>query len=137
MQDWRWKRCIDVLKDYNDTDKYIKDIEEQIRVPYRESDENSDIKGSRTDNDVMFGTLWTIETHKAINQLRKNKNVVNNLLEECGEDTEKIIRELYIKKFPKYTLSGLVQSNSLTCGRNKAIKLRQKFFEELDKKLDN
>ncbi|MFC6347560.1 hypothetical protein [Vagococcus carniphilus] len=31
------------------------------------------IKGTRIDNDLMFDTMWTIETHKAINQLKLKK----------------------------------------------------------------
>lgn len=136
MENWRWARCESALKDYNDIDKYVAKIEKQIRVPHRESDINADIKGTRIDNDLMFDTMWTIETHKAINQLKLKKQAITELLEECGHDTETIIRELYIKKFPQYTLQGLVKQNKLSCGRNKALELRKKFFDELDKKLD-
>lgn len=136
MDDWRWKRCVTVLREYEDYDSYIKAIEEQLRVPFKEEDLNSDIKGTRTDNDTMFNTLWTIETHKALTQFKHNKAVVKKLLNECGEDTETIIKELYIRKFPQYTLNGLVQKNILNCGRNKAIELRKKFFVELDNKLN-
>lgn len=52
------------------------------------------------------------------------------------DDTETIIGELYIKKFPQYTIQGLVKQNKLSCGRNKALELRKKFFDELDKMLD-
>lgn len=137
MENWRWTRCESALKDYNDIDKYVAKIEKQIRVPHKESDINADIKGTRIDNDLMFDTMWTIETHKAINQLRIKKRAITELLAECGNDTEKIIRELHIKKFPKYTLYGLVEQKKVSCGRNKAIELRKKFFQELDKKLDN
>lgn len=137
MENWRWARCESALKDYNDIDKYVAKIEKQIRVPHKESDINADIKGTRIDNDLMFDTMWTIETHKAINQLKLKKQAITELLAECGDDTETIIRELHIKKFPKYTLYGLVDQRKVSCGRNKAIKLRKKFFQELDKKLDN
>ena len=137
MENWRWARCESALKDYNDIDKYVAKIEKQIRVPHKESDINADIKGTRIDNDLMFDTMWTIETHRAINQLKLKKRAITELLEECGDDTETIIRELHIKKFPKYTLYGLVDQRKVSCGRNKAIELRKKFFQELDKKLDN
>lgn len=137
MENWRWARCESALKDYNDIDKYVAKIEKQIRVPHKESDINADIKGTRIDNDLMFDTMWTIETHKAINQLKLKKQAITELLSECGDDTETIIRELHIKKFPKYTLYGLVDQRKVSCGRNKAIELRKRFFQELDKKLDN
>ena len=46
-----------------------------------------------------------------------------------------IIRELYMRKFPRYTMQGLVQEQKIKCGRDKAFKLRNRFFEELDKVL--
>ncbi|MGY3766928.1 integrase [Vagococcus vulneris] len=136
MENWRWGRCESALRDYNDIDTYIKKIEEEIRVPYHEPDLNADIKGTRTDSDMMFDTMWTIQTHDAINQLRRKKQVITELLNECDDDTEIIIRELYLKKWPRFTLNGLVDQQIISCGRNKAIKLRRKFFEELDRELE-
>lgn len=136
MENWRWARCESALKDYNNIESYIKKIEKEIRVPYRESDVNADIKGTRVDNDVMFNTMWTIETHKAINQLIKTKKAIDDLLDECDDDTRIIINEIHLKKWPKYTLYGLVEQRKVSCGRGKATKLRRKFFEELDKRLD-
>jgi hypothetical protein len=60
---------------------------------------------------------------------------VSELLEDCGVDTETIIRELYMRKFPRYTMQGLVQERKISCGKDKAFKLRNLFFEELDKAL--
>lgn len=136
MEKWRVERVKAVLKDYRDTDKYVRKLEEEIRVPYREEDVNRDIKGTRNDSDLMFGTLWTIETDKQIRRLKRNKQIVQELLDECGSDTETIIRELYIKRFPQYTMQGLVDNLVIKCGRNKAFTLRDKFFEELDRSLD-
>lgn len=136
MEKWRVERVKAVLKDYRDTDKYVRKLEEEIRVPYRENDVNRDIKGSSTDSDTMFGTMWTIETDRRIQQLRRNEAIVQELLDECGKDTETIIRELYIKRFPQYTMRGLVDNHKVDCGRNKAFALRDKFFEELDRSLD-
>lgn len=136
MEKWRVERVKAVLKDYRDTDKYVRKLEEEIRVPYRENDVNRDIKGSSTDSDTMFGTMWTIETDRRIQQLRRNEAIVQELLDECGKDTETIIRELYIKRFPQYTMQGLVDSFQIKCGKTKAFEYRNRFFEELDKMLD-
>lgn len=136
MDKWRFERVKKVLKDYDDTEKYIEQIMQSIRTPYRETDINADIKGTRTDNDMMFNELWTIETHRALKCLKRNKRIVKQLLEECGTDAEVIIRELYLKKFPRYTMQGLVMNHKVSCGRGKAIKLRDHFFEELDRELD-
>lgn len=136
MEKWRVERVKAVLKDYRDTDKYVKKLEEEIRVPYREEDVNGDIKGTRSDSDLMFGTLWTIETDKQIRRLKRNKQIVEELLDECGSDTETIIRELYIKRFPQYTMQGLVEQRIILASVSTAKRLRNKFFEEVDKQLD-
>lgn len=136
MEKWRVERVKAVLKDYRDTDKYVRKLEEEIRVPDREEDVNGDIKGTRSDSDLMFGTLWTIETDKQIRRLKRNKQIVQELLDECGSDTETIIRELYIKRFPQYTMQGLVEQKIILASVSTAKRLRNKFFEEVDKQLD-
>ncbi|HBA1104358.1 TPA: integrase [Enterococcus faecium] len=136
MEKWRVERVKAVLKDYRDTDKYVRKLEEEIRVPYREEDINGDIKGTRSDSDTMFGTLWTIETDKQIRRLKRNKQIVQELLDECGSDTETIIRELYIRRFPQYTMQGLVEQRIILASVSTAKRLRNKFFEEVDKQLD-
>jgi RinA family phage transcriptional activator len=136
LEKWRVERVKAVLKDYRDTDKYVRKLEEEIRVPYREEDVNGDIKGTRSDSDTMFGTLWTIETDKQIRRLKRNKQIVEELLDECGSDTETIIRELYIKRFPQYTMQGLVEQKIILASVSTAKRLRNKFFEEVDKQLD-
>ncbi|MDO0919881.1 MULTISPECIES: integrase [unclassified Enterococcus] len=136
MEKWRVERVKAVLKDYRDTDKYVRKLEEEIRIPYREEDVNGDIKGTRSDSDLMFGTLWTIETDKQIRRLKRNKQIVQELLDECGSDTETIIRELYIKRFPQYTMQGLVEQRIILASVSTAKRLRNKFFEEVDKQLD-
>lgn len=136
MEKWRVERVKAVLKDYRDTDKYVRKLEEEIRVPYREEDVNGDIKGTRSDSDTMFGTLWSIETDKQIRRLKRNKQIVEELLDECGSDTETIIRELYIKRFPQYTMQGLVEQRIILASVSTAKRLRNKFFEEVDKQLD-
>jgi phage transcriptional activator, RinA family len=136
LEKWRVERVKAVLKDYRDTDKYVRKLEEEIRVPYREEDVNGDIKRTRSDSDLMFGTLWTIETDKQIRRLKRNKQIVQELLDECGSDTETIIRELYIKRFPQYTMQGLVEQRIILASVSTAKRLRNKFFEEVDKQLD-
>jgi len=136
LEKWRVERVKAVLKDYRDTEKYVRKLEEEIRVPYREEDVNGDIKGTRSDSDLMFGTMWTIETDRRIKRLRRNEAIVQELLDECGKDTETIIRELYIKRFPQYTMQGLVDNHKIDCGKTKAFEYRNRFFEEMDKALE-
>lgn len=136
MEKWRFERVKQILKDYPDTDKYIRKIEESIRTPYKASDVNGDIKGTRMDNDPNFATMWTIETHKQIANFKRNKQIIDDLLYECGADTETIIRELYIKKFPQYTMQGLVVNRLVNVSISTAKRLRNNFFKEVDRQLD-
>lgn len=136
MEKWRFERVKQILKDYPDTDKYIRKIEEGIRTPYKASDVNGDIKGTKIDNDPNFTTLWTIETHKQIANFKRNKQIIDDLLYECGVDTETIIRELYIKKFPQYTMQGLVVNHLVNVSISTAKRLRNNFFKEVDRQLD-
>ena len=136
MEKWRFERVKQILKDYPDTDKNLKKIEERIRTPYKASDVNGDIKGTRMDNDPNFTTLWTIETHKQIASFKRNKQIIDDLLDVCGADTEMIIRELYIKKFPQYTMQGLVVNHLVNASISTAKRLRNNFFKEVDRQLD-
>ena len=136
MEKWRFERVKQILKDYPDTDKYIEKIEESIRTPYKASDVNGDIKGTKIDNDPNFTTLWTIETHKQIASFKRNKQIIDDLLDVCGADTETIIRELHIKKYPQYTMQGLVVNHLVNVSISTAKRLRNKFFEEVDRQLD-
>lgn len=137
MEYWRKKRVENVLRDYCDTDKYIAKLEEEITYPWTETDVNADIKGTKIspDNKTVY-TITQIDTHRQIAWLRKSKLAVDNLLYECGTDTETIIRELYIKRFPRYTMQGLVDSYMIKCGLTKAKQLKNDFFEKLDRQLD-
>lgn len=135
LEKWRFERCKQVLKDYNNSDKYIRELEESIRFPHQESDLNADIKSIGKKSDGMFNTFWTIENHRTLNQIKKNQMAVSELLSECGKDTETIIRELYMRRFPRYKMDGLVDNRLISCSRSKAFKLRNDFFDELDKLL--
>lgn len=135
LEKWRFERVKQVLRDYPEYDRKIAQIEESIRYPHKQDDWASDRRGTKTTPETATETLWTIQTHEAINQFRRNQKAVCDLLNECGTDTEVIIRELYMRKFPRYTMQGLVQEHKISCGKDKAFRLRNRFFEELDKAL--
>lgn len=135
LEKWRFERVKQVLRDYPEYDLKIAKIEESIRYPHKPDDYASDRRGTKTTPETATETLWTIQTHEAINQFRRNQKAVSDLLAECGIDTEVIIRELYMSKFPRYTMQGLVQEHKISCGKDKAFRLRNRFFEELDKAL--
>ncbi|XJS09858.1 transcriptional regulator [Aerococcaceae bacterium WGS1372] len=119
-----------ILKDYPNIDKHIQLREEELRYPYRESDINEDIK-SNGQTDRMTNMLITIDQDRRLAALERNKRVIEHNLHMADEDTQTIIKELYIARYPKYTMSGLVNQMMVECGRSKAFKLRDEFFENV------
>lgn len=121
----------DILADYYKTDEYIKQREIELRHPYRDRDLNSDIKGNRASYNTADTMLITIEQDKRLAQLERNKRVISNLLDDADEDTKVIIEELYMRRWPKYTMQGLVDNGLIYCSRRKAFELQKKFFKQV------
>lgn len=119
-----------ILKDYSKIDEHIKRRMEELQYPYRPDDVNSGIKGNgQTDN--MANLMITIEQDRRLSALERNKKVVEDNLNECRKDTETIIYELYINRYPKYTMDGLVTNKIIHCSRAHAFRLRDGFFENI------
>ena len=116
-----------ILKDYSQIDEHIKKREEELRYPYKHDDINEGIKGNEQ-VDKMGRMLITLDQDKRLAALERNQRIVSDNLDKCGEDTRVIITELYIKRYPKYTMGGLVDNHILDCGRTKAFELRDEFF---------
>lgn len=137
MKNWRYGRALEVLDTFRGVESKIENLEYEIRNPWKPHDANSDIKGTRIDPDLMFGPMWSVENDRMLIKLKKIKCVVEKCFDDCGNDTETIIRELYVKKHPTTTLVGLVQSHKVKCGLTKAKRLRREFLDMLDEELDN
>lgn len=103
---------------------------EELQYPHRPDDVNAGIRGN-SQSDSMANLMITIEQDRRLSALERNKKVVKDNLDECGEDTETIIRELYIKRYPRYRMEGLVENHLIECGRTKAFQLRDNFFENI------
>ena len=124
--------CVkDVLKDYSNIPSYIKQREEELRFPYHTSDINAGIKGTRSTHNKEDLILITIEQDRRLEQLRWQYKVVQKALEECGSDTRTIIEELYIRKYPRYTMQGLADNHFILCSSRTGKTLRTDFFEEI------
>lgn len=134
MEKWRVERVKAVLKDFHYMEQYIKKLEREILVPYQEAGRRNSNEEIRLD--VLTTNFWTIHTHMLIRDLKRSSFAVKKLLEECDNDTETIINELYIKKFTQYTMQGLVNQRIILVSLSTAKRLRDRFFEELDKQLD-
>lgn len=126
----------DILGDYYKTDDYIRQREEELRYPYRESDLNSGIKGSHGNNEAAANLLITIEQDRRLASLERNKRIIDKVLSESCEDTITIIQELHFKKRPRFTMQGLIDQGKIFCSRRKAFELQRIFFEEIAKELN-
>ncbi|MBS7576015.1 transcriptional regulator [Enterococcus sp. MMGLQ5-2] len=126
----------EILKDYNDVDEHIKRRIEELRYPHRETDLNADIKGTKVRYDSQDIFLITIEQDARLAALERNKRIITETLEEFDQDTNMIIRELYMKKRPQYSIQGLISNHKIFIGRSKASDLRTAFFIELAKKFN-
>lgn len=126
----------DILVEHPRIEEYIKKREEELRHPYRESDINAGIKGSRQSYDALDNLMVTMEQDKNLQRLKRNKVVIDSLLEEADADTKVIISELYMKRYARYTMGGLIGNGLIFVGRTKAYELRDKFFLEVAKDLD-
>ena len=119
-----------ILKDYPNIEKHVEERMEELQYPYRPDDVNAGIKGN-AQSDSMTNLMITIEQDRRLTALERNKRVVEDNLNECGKDTETIITELYIKRYPRYRMEGLVENRLIDCGRTKAFQLRDNFFENI------
>lgn len=120
----------DILRDYPHIDKYIKDRMEELSVPHREDDLNSDIKGNLK-RDAMANLMITIEQDRRLSALERNKRVISDNLRDCDEDTRVIIIELYTKKYAVHTMQSLINNRLIFCSRSQAHKLRNNFFNNV------
>lgn len=125
----------DILSDYPKIDEYIKRRHEELRYPYKESDINAGIKGNKTNYDQQDYLMITIEQDQRLAVLERNRRVIAMLFEECSADTKIIIKELYMKRMPQYTIQGLITNGLIFVGRTKAFELRDRFFVEVAKEL--
>ena len=124
--------CVkDILKDYKEIPSYIKEREKELRAPYRETDLNADIKGTKASYDSGDNMLITIEQDARLTRLKEQYTITSRLLNEADDDTRVIIEELYIKKRPQYTMQGLADKHLILCSSRTGRTLRTAFFQKM------
>lgn len=130
------KAIEDILRDYNNFDKYIKEREEEIRYPILSVDEN--IGGGKTTNisKPQETTVITIEQDKRLQTLIAEREAIKRCFENANHDTQIIINELYFKKYPNYTINGLIFNKIIFCGKSKAHELKNNFIKEVGISID-
>ncbi|WP_288531053.1 transcriptional regulator [uncultured Secundilactobacillus sp.] len=131
------RKVEDILRDYPKLDKYIEQRESELRYPMSQTDDNvGGGKSNYPDHDGPLRTLITIDEDRKINALKRQRDVIGDLLDECDKDTKTLIQELYFNRHPQFTIEGLVMNNYVEVSRRTAFKLKKEFINELAKALN-
>ncbi|USQ69808.1 transcriptional regulator [Companilactobacillus allii] len=131
------KRLIeDILRDYPLVDQYIKDREQELMHPVRDNDENIGGGKSGKISKPQEQMIITLEEDRRLNQLKKQRDVVEECLDNSSDNTKNIIKELYFRKYPRYQMEGLIDNHIIYCNRSQAFKLRNEFIEQIAKELN-
>lgn len=134
----RTKRMIEeYLREYPETNRYIKERTLQIIYPAKQPDEN--VGGGRAqykyDQSVVYTAIGLAED-KILNTLKHRRDVIDDCLDDAGKDTETIIKELYFKRHQQYTMDGLIANDLIHVSRTQAFRLRDKFIQHVAEGLD-
>lgn len=134
----RTKRMIEeYLREYPETNRYIKERTLQIIYPAKQPDEN--VGGGRAqykyDQSVVY-TAISLAEDKILNTLKHHRDVIDDCLDDAGKDTETIIRELYFKRHQQYTMDGLIANELIHVSRTQAFRLRDKFIQHVAEGLE-
>jgi RinA family phage transcriptional activator len=134
----RTKRIIEeYLREYPETNRYLKERTLQIIYPYREPDENVGGSGAqyKYDQSVVY-TAISLQEDKILNTLKHHRDIIDDCLDDAGIDTQTIISELYFKRHQQYTMDGLIAHELIHVSRTQAFRLRDKFIQEVAEGLD-
>lgn len=134
----RTKRIIEeYLREYPETNRYLKERTLQIIYPYKETDEN--VGGGKAqykyDQSVVY-TAISLKEDKILNTLKHHRDIIDDCLDDAGEDTQMIIAELYFKRHQQYTMDGLIANDLIHVSRTQAFRLRDKFIQHVAEGLD-
>jgi len=128
-------RCENVLRDYPNIDNYIRDRKQELTYPSQDVDENVGGGKSSKISRPQERIIITLDEDMRLRMLERQKNAVTNCYLETDEDTRIIIRELYFKKHPAYTISGLSINHKVNVSIATAKRMRTQFLSELSKEL--
>lgn len=127
------KLVLDIIKDYPTLDERIQEKVEAIRHPWQFRDEN--VGGGQAKNKISNWTehvVIKLNDDQELHDLKLEKVVIANCLEDAGNETETIIRESCIKG---RSIQELVAKQEIYCGVSRAYHLRNNFVKEVAQRL--
>lgn len=122
----------DMLRDYPNIDKYIKQREQELMYPIREDDDNvGGGKGNKISK-PQEQMIITIDQDKRISSLEHQKRIISDCLDDCDRDTYTIVDELYFKKRSSYVnVESLVYGNKINLSIRSAYRKRNELLEKI------
>lgn len=126
----------DILRDYPEFPKHIKEREQELLNPVQDQDDN--VGGGRAENkrkDPTGHSAITIADDNMLQALKREYKAIDDCLDESGDITLRIIQELYFKPRTGKRIVDLCDEHIIPVSTTKAYELRNKFLEKLAKKL--
>lgn len=127
MRDGTYRYLVQILKDYRRTDGYIKQREEELMHPYRETDEN--IGGGRSSfiSNPSERMAITISEDRRLANLERNRDVIDKCMDQTDVVTKELIRYMYID----YNLNTIRAAQETNISERHARRLHKRFIETI------
>ena len=126
----------DILRDYPKFPRYIKEREQALLHPVPDQADNVGVgRAANKRKDLTGQSAITIAGDGMLLALKKEYKAIDDCLDDSGEITVRIIQELYFKPHNGKRIVDLCDEHIIPVSRTKAYELRNKFLEELAKKL--
>jgi len=103
--------------------------------PTQDTDENVGGGKSSIVSRPQERMIITIDEDKQLKALEHEKEAVFNALANSDEDTNVIANELYFKKHPTYTITGLTDDHIIYCGHTQAFQKKAKLIANVAKEI--
>ena len=125
-----------ILRDYPDLETYIKNRKQELMIPHREIDDNVGGGKSSKISKPQEQMIITIDADKRLKVLEREKAAVEKCFFESDTDTQIIIKELYFRRYPKYTTEGLSLNHVVNCSIRTIKRMKGAFLRRLASELD-
>ena len=129
------KRIEEILHDYPNLEKYIRDRRKELMYPIQDDDENvgggKSSKVSRPQEQMII----TIDEDLRLKALEREKRAVEKVLLGSDSETYMIADRLYFHNSNNDSLDNLINKHEILCGHTQAFQRRTKLINEIAKEL--
>lgn len=123
----------ELIEDYYQMDEYISNVEEELRYPWKESDDNiGGGRGSMTSDPTAKKAL-TVAEDKQLRLLKERKKALDNVINRARPETLEVISLWYWRKPRTLTWDGIAERTNYS--RRTCMLLREQFVDDLAKEL--